>query len=64
MVLILVLYRLGFFRRKAKEELERSKRESLAVSSAPHSPTTLSPSDMANEDPEVRRSLLKPEERE
>ncbi|KAG0415368.1 hypothetical protein HPB47_007464 [Ixodes persulcatus] len=54
----------GFFRRKAKEDLERSKRESLAASSVAHSPTTENPPSMPGDDPEVRTSLLAPEARE
>ncbi|XP_077555296.1 integrin alpha-9-like isoform X2 [Haemaphysalis longicornis] len=62
LVIILVLYKCGFFRRKEKEELERSKRESLAASSAPHSPTTEALPSIPTDDPEVRTSLLRPEE--
>ncbi|XP_042149844.1 integrin alpha-4 [Ixodes scapularis] len=64
LLIIYVLYRCGFFRRKAKEDLERSKRESLAASSVAHSPTTENPPSMPGDDPEVRTSLLAPEARE
>ncbi|KAG0439482.1 hypothetical protein HPB47_016632 [Ixodes persulcatus] len=53
-----------FFRRKAKEDLERSKRKSLAASSVAHTPTTENPPSMPGDDPEVRTSLLAPEARE
>ncbi|CAN7996380.1 unnamed protein product [Ixodes hexagonus] len=64
LLLIFCLYKCGFFRRKAKEDLERSKRESLAASSVAHSPTTENPPSMPGDDPEVRTSLLSPEARE
>lgn len=52
-LIMFVLYKCGFFRRKVKEELEEEKRKSLAVPPSPE----VSPSD----DPEVRRSLLAPD---
>ncbi|KAH6938280.1 hypothetical protein HPB50_008327 [Hyalomma asiaticum] len=52
----------GFFRRQAKEDLERSKRESLAASSAPHSPTTEAVPSIPSDDPEVRSRLLNAED--
>ncbi|XP_037563783.1 integrin alpha-9-like [Dermacentor silvarum] len=61
LVIIYVLYKCGFFRREAKEELERSKRESLAASSAPHSPTTEALPSIPSDDPEARTSLLSSE---
>lgn len=56
--IIAVLYKCGFFRRKEKEDLERSKRESLAASSAANSPTTEALPSIPSDDPEVRTSLL------
>ncbi|XP_077515632.1 integrin alpha-9-like [Amblyomma americanum] len=56
--IIAVLYKCGFFRRKEKEDLERSKRESLAASSAANSPTTEALPSIPTDDPEVRTSLL------